>query len=98
MKIKNIYVVSWLIPMEYSLTTELGMVELKLCRKENENYIDLNSGEIYRSHNRIGMSRVVRAIPLSEYYYSIGIRKNNEYYDKQNVHTLVKEYKKKGKR
>lgn len=94
--IKDIYVVSLFIPEENSLTTEFGIIEIKLCKKAEEKYIDLKNGNIYIAHNKIGYTKVVKAIPLSEYYYKCGVIKRNNHVDKESVRKLVREFKHKG--
>lgn len=96
MNIKDIYVVEVFIPTECSMSIESGITELILCKKYGESYIDLKSGKSYIIHNEIGYTKVIRAVPLSEYYYTIGIKRNNNHNDKKDVHTLVKKAKHQG--
>lgn len=97
MNTKDIYVVEVFIPTEYTMTTEMGIVKLKLCRKVGEDYIDLQSGNSYVAHRNIGYTKVVRAVSLSEYYYKIGLRKRNNHDDKDAVYKLVRRTKQQGK-
>ena len=94
--LKDIYVIELFFPEESTLTTEFGVVDLKLCKKEEEKYIDLKTGNEYFAYTEIGCTKVISAIPLTEYYYSIGIRKMNNYADKENVRKLVKQSKRDG--
>ena len=94
--LKDIYVVELFVPEEFSLTNEFGWVDLKLCKKEEEKYIELKSGNSYIMHNQIGYTKVVAAVPLNEYYFNSGIKKINNHSDKKSVHRLVKQFKRDG--
>lgn len=98
MDTKNNYIVKILIPTEFTLTTECGYVETKLCTKDGQqNFIDLDSGKTYTYRDDIGYIKVINDVALSEYYYKIGLRKKNNYRDKDLVHELVQKAKSKGK-
>ncbi len=92
--IKNIYVVEVFTPEEITLTTEFGLVDLRLCKKEGENYIDLNNNKSYQEYQQIGYTKVISATPLSEYYFNYGIRKINNHENNEEVRKLVKKTKK----
>ena len=90
MKIKNIYVTEIMFPEQYSMTMEIGTTFFKLCKKSDDVYKELGTKDFYREHNRIGYVKVVDAVPLSEYYYPIGLKRRNSHYNKDQVHELVK--------
>lgn len=98
MDTKNNYVVKIFVPTEFTLTTECGFTETKLCKKNGQNsFIDLDSNKSYSYREEIGYIKVVKERPLSEYYYKIGLRKKNNYQDKDVVHELVQRAKTKRK-
>lgn len=98
MNTKNNYIVKILIPTEFTLTTECGYVDTKLCRKNEQNgFNDLNSNNTYTYRDEVGFVKVISDVPLSEYYYKIGLRKKNNYMDKDLVDELVQKAKSKGK-
>lgn len=95
MNTKDFYVVEVFIPTEYTMTTEMGISQTKICKKLNDtSYKDIKSGRVYTVNRIIGCTKVFNIYPLSEYYYLIGLRKNNEHRNKDEVHKLVKSYRK----
>ena len=57
-------------------------------------YEELGTNNTYVEHDEFGYIRVGNAIPLSEYYYPIGLRKKNNHSNKKEIHELVKTAKK----
>lgn len=94
MKLKNNYVVKIFVPTEHTLKTECGFIDTKLCKKNSQyEFADLDNGKTYCYRDEIGYTKVIDDVPLSEYYYKIGLRKKNNYRDKDIVHDLVQSAK-----
>lgn len=95
MKIKNLFATEVFFPEQYSMTMEIGTTFFKLCKQSDDVYKELGTKDVYREHNRIGYVKVVDAVPLSEYYYPIGLKRRNSHCNKDQVHELVKTAKSK---
>lgn len=92
MKIKDIYVVDLFVPTEICCSMLIGTSELRIFKKVDVNtYVDLYTKRIYNFPNC--NEKIVNAVPLSEYFYKIGLKKHNEYQNKEDVYRLVKDIK-----
>ena len=92
MKLKDIYVVDVFIPTEICCSTLIGTSDLKICKKvEIDTYVELDSKKVYKSSSN-GYEKILNVIPLSEYFYKIGLKKSNEHENKEEVYRLTKRY------
>ena len=92
MKLKDIYVVDVFMPTEICCSALIGTSDLKICKKvEIDTYVDLDTKKIYGSSSN-GYEKILHVIPLSEYFYRIGLKKSNEYENKEQVYRLAKRY------
>ena len=94
METNNKYVVEIFIPTEFSSTIESGITRKIICEKVDEKYVELESKKEYIVNNQMGTIKIFSVIPLSEYYYKIGLKRKNIYKDKNDVHKLVKTLRK----
>ena len=92
MKLKDIYMVEIFIPTEICCSTLFGMSDLIICKRiDADKFIDLDSKKIYNSSCN-GYEKILNTIPLAEYFYKIGLKKTNEYSNKEQVYRLAKRY------
>lgn len=104
MRLKNLYVVDAILPeMLIGDTIEdATILEARICKKEVvghiTKYIDLSSNMRYSEEQKIGYDRIdpKSLRPLSEYYNSLGLRKQNSYSNQEDVHRMVKSLRKNG--
>ena len=97
MIIKALYVADLICPEFYICHSEVAsLFKAQICRKSKTGYIQLATGIEYTNTNELGINRVdKRAIyPLSDYYYSIGLKKMNNHFNKKEVYENVKKLKK----
>lgn len=106
MKIKNLYVVDIVKPMEImkSITCTIENATCSpdhICEKvefpDNVFFRDLEDGKEYPQTDRLGVSRIEEeAIPLSDYYNFMGFKKKNNHANQEKVYDKVKKLKKQG--
>ncbi|MBE6157771.1 MAG: hypothetical protein E7160_03145 [Firmicutes bacterium] len=98
MKVKNLVVADIIYPTTITRTTEMCNVKTNNILKKLDNglYENVENGKHYRTIHRRGFSRIDEdsIIPLSDYYYKIGLKKKNDHKNKENVYKKVKELKK----
>lgn len=97
MKYDGYYYVEVLIPTEFSLTMKSGYTESFICKKiddgYDDGYKDIESGSVFKSGTGFGMPELFAAIPLTEYFNRLGLKKSTKDYRKENVYKLVKKNK-----
>ena len=100
MRIKNIYVGNIINTNQnkFVVKKESNGIEANRILEDynNEYYMDLEDKTMYRS-NAVRQNNVVdkaSLVPLSDYYYKIGIQKPNSHKNKQIVYEKVKKIKK----
>ena len=104
MRLKNLYVVDAILPemLIGNIIEDATILEARICKKEVvghiTEYIDLSSNMRYSEEQKIGYDRIdpKSLRPLSEYYNSLGLRKQNSYSNQEDVHRLVKSLRKNG--
>ena len=94
MNTDNKYVVELFIPTESSATIEIGVTQKRICEKKEDIYIDIETKNEYTVNSQMCARKVISVVPLSTYYYKIGLKRKNFYKDKNEVHGLVKSLRK----
>lgn len=104
MRIKNLVVTDLINPMTIMSFGHGGMEEseiltCRICRKEKDGYIDLESNNTFSEKQEFGYKRVDEetVTPLSDYYNFFGMKKKNKHQNKKEVYQKVKTLKKEGK-
>lgn len=103
MKIKNLVVADIIDPLCITNHWEDSIIlQNRICEKVNikdSNYKDLKTGKIHGTKTKIGITRIDKTsiVPLSDYYYSIGLKKKNSHDNKKEVYQKVKQLKKERK-
>ena len=98
MKPNNFFAVIVFEPTECTSYTEIGFSTTKICKKINDTtYQNIEDDRIYTMNSIIGCNKIEKVIPLSDYYYNLGLRKRNNHNNKAEVHSLVKSLKKERK-
>ena len=92
MKLKNIYVVDVFMPTEICCSAMIGISDLKIYKSRNWYIYRSWYKKIYGSSSN-GYEKILHVIPLSEYFYKIGLKKSNDCENKEQVYKLVKRYK-----
>ena len=88
--------------IQFSNIEDATILEARICKKEVvghiTEYIDLSSNMRYSEEQKIGYDRIdpKSLRPLSEYYNSLGLRKQNSYSNQEDVHRMVKSLRKNG--
>lgn len=106
MKIKNLYVVDGIVPLDLT-GTEKSQIEMSLleqdciCEKVEHDqiiyYRNLENNNKFYQTSKLGIERTNNnPIPLSEYFYFLGIKKFNKHKNQKKVYAKVKSLKRKG--
>lgn len=97
MKYKDYYVIELFVPTEIICSIESGYLDLRLCKKVEEGFLDVENKRLYQipndKNNLRGIRRINKVMPLNDYYYLLGIKKKKNNYRTTEVHALVKTLK-----
>ena len=106
MRIKNLYVVDVIKPMSLMGSLACQMEDAcvsknHICEKleldDDVFFVDVENDKKYYQTCNLGVERVeYDEIPLSDYFYRIGLKKKNNHHNKQKVYEKVKHLKRSG--
>lgn len=97
MKYDNYFVIELIVPTEIICSIESGYLDLRLCKKVENGFLDIENNNVYQLPNNnkclIGTKRINKIIPLKEYYNCLSLKNNKDNYRATEVYKLVKTLK-----
>ena len=96
MKYDNFYVSNLIISSYYFGDVEkYFLLESRICRKTERGYIDIETKRVYSEQQEKGIDRIDESTltPLNDYFNVLGLKKKNNYDNKDIVYSKVKHLK-----